>query len=94
MDTDTLQDALSEYIIVLAKSADSTTLANDRPLYDRHLAQAARIFADLRAGNISSARERVALERRGFGTSFLAGSEGEAAEQAWDVFASLVESTA
>ena len=92
MNTTALQDALAEYADVLAKSADSTTHASDRNLYQRHLAEAARIFADLRAGDLAAVRERVAGERRGFGWSYLAGPEGEAAERAWQAFATLVES--
>ena len=93
METEALQDALAEYVGVLAKSADSTTQANDRNLYQLHLAEAARIFAELRAGDLDAVRERVAGERRGFGWSYLTGPEGEAAERAWHAFASRVEST-
>ena len=91
MDTQALQDALSEYISVLANSADETTRANDRTLYDRHLAEAARMFAFLRVGDIAGARECVAKERQAFGRAFLAGAQGEAAESAWNRFACLVE---
>ena len=88
-----LKNALAQYVRVLADSAGSTTYANDRNLYQAHLAEAARIFADLQEGHLDSVRGRIAGERRAFGWSFLAGPEGEAAERAWHAFASLVEST-
>jgi hypothetical protein len=91
VDTTTLQDALAKYVRIVGTSADSTHETNNRPLYDLHLAQAARLFADLRAGDMAAVRERVADESRAFALTFLAGRDGEAAERAWHAFASLVE---
>jgi hypothetical protein len=93
VDTTDLQDALAQYIRILAKSADSTHDANSRPLYDLHLAEAARLFAELRAGDLAAVRAHIARERRAFGWSFLPGREGEVAEHAWDEFAKLLPST-
>lgn len=88
-----IEDALAEYIDTLATSAAHCHHANDRPLYDKHLAAAAIMFASFRrTGSTTVLKEYVAQERRAYGRSFLSGPEGEGAESAFDRFAKLVES--
>jgi hypothetical protein len=81
-------DQLAEYIDVLGASADTTRRAEDRPLYDRHLAAAARMFvAAHRDPKGADLRRLVEDERRAFGWSFVSGDEGNRAESAFNVFA-------
>jgi hypothetical protein len=88
-----LSSALARYIGVLAVSADATSHAEDRVIYTKHLADAARMFAELHAGRISVLRELVESERHGYGWGYLSGDTGAAAESAFDVFARAVEAT-
>ena len=84
--------ALTKYVSVLAASAEQTTRAEDRTAYTAHLAEAARMFAALHAGDEETFRERIAAERRAYGWGFLSGEVGVAAEAAFDALARLVES--
>jgi hypothetical protein len=83
--------ALFHYIRMLGESADKTTHANDRTPYTKHLAQAARLVAELRCRDFAALRERVAAERHSYGWGYLSGPEGVAAEKAWHAFVTLVE---
>lgn len=82
-----LTQALTAYVTTLAACADAATRAEDRAVYTRHLAEAARMYAALHAGDLKVFRERVAAERRAFGWGFLSGDTGAATEEA---FASLI----
>jgi len=86
-----LKSALAEYVRTLGRSADATNRAEDRSRYESHLAAAARMFADLEAGDRESLAARVAAEQQSFGWSYLSGEAGECAEQAWTRFAAEVE---
>ena len=74
--------ALADYISVLGASADETARAEDRSAYTQHIAAAARMFADLEKGRTEAFLERIAAERRSYGTSFLVGAPGSLAERA------------
>ena len=87
-----LVDALSHYVSVLAASAEHTTRAEDRAVYTGHLAEAARMFAALHAGDEQALRTLLERERRAFGWGYLSGDTGAAAEAAFATFASLVGS--
>jgi hypothetical protein len=89
-----LEFALATYIGILGASADHTTRAEDRREYSAHLAEAARMFADLRFHRYDDFRRRVRAESRAYGTSFLSGDQGAAATKAFADFAQLVESNA
>lgn len=89
-----LSTALAEYISTLAASADRASRAEDRPIYTRHLAEAALMFSDLHSGSHGTLRERIESERHSYGWGYLTGDAGAAAEAAFDAFARLVESEA
>ena len=79
--------ALTNYVSVLEASAEHTTRAEDRSVYTRHLAEAARMFAALQAGEEQALRERIEAERRTYGWGYLSGEPGAAAEAAFDALA-------
>jgi hypothetical protein len=87
-----LEIALAEYIAVLGSRAASTSRAEDRGRYERHLAQAALMYAALKKhASIGMLKELVASERRSYGWDFLGGPEGILAESSFNEFAELVE---
>ncbi len=87
-----LETALATYVNELCKSADRTHRAEDRPRYQAHLAEAARMFRALRyERSLSELQSIVASERRNYGWSFLSDDEGSRAESAFDTFATLVK---
>ena len=89
--TNGLIDALAAYTTALIASADSTHRAEDRVLYERHLAVTARMF--VAAHNDPTGRALRALiedERRSYGRSFLSDSEGDRTASAFDAFADFV----
>jgi hypothetical protein len=87
-----LESALAEYVDELCQSADRTHRAEDRPQYQAHLAEAARMFGALRHERaLDELRSIVARERHAYGWSFLSDDEGRRAEAAFAAFATLVE---
>ena len=84
---------LSQYTATLLKCADETTRAEDRNVYMQHLAANARMFVAAYQGQHASLMEMVASERRAFGWGYLSGTEGSAAERAFDQFAKTIETT-
>ena len=87
-----LEDALAKCIQVLSNASERTHRAEDRPWYQAHLAAAAQMFAALRGEQpIQALRTLVAAERHGYGWGYLSDEVGSQAEQAFDRFASLVE---
>jgi hypothetical protein len=86
--------ALAEYIAILGKNAAGTKRANDRTLYQRHLAEAALMFVAIEKDeSLEKLKGLVSLERHTYGTGFLSEAEGSAVESAFDTFAKLVETT-
>jgi hypothetical protein len=89
-----LEDGLAAYIHVLSDSAERCRRAEDRPTYQHHLAEAARMFASLRGNTpLESVKAIVVAERRAYGRSFLSDEAGALAEAAFNRFASLVETS-
>ncbi len=89
---DTLESELAQYIAVLSESAGGTRRAEDRRLYEAHLAQAAVMFKVLRRDrSLSGLRALIATERRNYGWSYLSDDQGHSAESAFDRFATAVE---
>ncbi len=87
-----LIDALAKYIGVLTEGASRTSRAEDRLLYTKHLAEAAIVFTLIHQdAPPQQVRDKVVQERRAFGWGYLSGSEGEAAEAAFQEFAKLVD---
>jgi hypothetical protein len=84
--------ALVEYVSVLQTSADNTNQTEDRPKYDGHLANSARMFVAIeKYSSLEKLRHLVEEERHSFGWGYLVGPTGNAAESAFNAFASLVE---
>ena len=83
-------DALAEYVAVLTASADATRHAADRPLYEMHLACAARMFVAAHQKQGENLVRLIEDERRGYRWSFLSGDEGDRAEAAFNAFADVV----
>jgi len=87
-----IEKALAEYIIVLRDSFANCHRAEDRPLYEKYLAEAAIMLAEVHlGGSLTKLKERVASERHSYGWGYLSYEEGEAAESAFHKFATLVE---
>lgn len=87
-----LEEALATYVGALKNGADRTTMANDRPTYEQHLAATARMLAALHEDpSLVALREVVASERRAYGWGYLSGDAGAEAERAFDEFAKIVD---
>jgi hypothetical protein len=86
MSPSTIEAALAGYISALARSAETTERAEERPRYQRHLASAALMFAAIHAGDAGRLRDIVDNETRAFGWDSLSGDSGRRAEEAWERF--------
>ncbi|HEY3326596.1 MAG TPA: hypothetical protein VGK14_05430 [Novimethylophilus sp.] len=85
-------EALTKYTSVLSRSAESTNYADDRPIYTKHLAEAARFFVLAHEGRIPELVALVHDERRPYGWGYLSGDVGAQAESAFNDFATFIES--
>jgi len=74
---------LTKYIRVLVHSATTTTQADDRTRYQRHLAEAAEILPVLIDGDQAAVGAWVDHVSHSFGWDFLSGPEGDRAEAAF-----------
>jgi hypothetical protein len=84
---------IADYINVLARSHDSTTQANDRSAYTKHLAEAARWVGMVKQGcSIEELQKRMSEEQASFGRAFLSDVEGENSESAFHRVLRFVES--
>ncbi len=84
--------ALEGYLSVLCTSADTCRRAEDRPLYEKHLAATARMFLALRRDrSLREIKTLVAAERHGYGWSYLSDESGSRAETAFARFAEIVD---
>ncbi len=87
-----IKNELAKYIIVLRDSFVNCNRTEDRPLYEKHLAVAAIMFAEIQTEfSLSQLKEDVASERRSYGWSYLSDAQGLAAEQAFYEFATFIE---
>jgi hypothetical protein len=86
--------ALAQYISVLGTSMSNTNWTEDRVKYQKHLAEAALMFAVIQKDDsVQKLKDLVAAERHNYGWDYLHGSLGNTAESAFDIFAKLVESS-
>jgi hypothetical protein len=69
----------------------NTRRAEDRSRYRDHLAAAALVFERLQQGDVVSAKQLIAEERRSFGWDYLDGDASAAAESAFSSYADFVE---
>ena len=82
---------LATYIAALSSAVGKTRRAEDRSRYRDHLATAALVFERLQEGDLVSAKQLVADERRSFGWDILDGETGASAESAFSRFAEFIE---
>ncbi|OOZ38535.1 hypothetical protein BOW53_15230 [Solemya pervernicosa gill symbiont] len=79
-----MEQEIATYILKLKKAAESTRQAEDRPLYERHLACAAVLLAlvisDAEQTRVSS---EVEAHERLWGTSWLADDVCSGPREAW-----------
>jgi len=86
---DSKQTALADYILCLSESATHTHHANDRPLYQMYLADAAVMLALLVRGcEPGELQTRLELHERLWGQTFLAGPEHTVIGESWQRFKS------
>lgn len=79
-----IEREIARYIRVLAESKDRTPRAEDRGLYEKHLAAAAVFLAEfLESGSVAGVLSALQAEERAFGWSFLDGESGREAEAAF-----------
>lgn len=84
-------EALTQYVRVLSHAAGRTTRADDRPRYERHLAQAALMFDAIQSDpDGTRLTSLIDAERHAFGWGFLTGEGGKDVERAFARFADLV----
>jgi len=86
----TKQAALADYILCLSQSLEHTHQANDRPLYQSRLAEAAVMLALLvRDSDTSQIETLIKSHARTLGYSWLVGPEDAAVSKAWQRFAEM-----
>ncbi|MDQ6787647.1 MAG: hypothetical protein M3033_12640 [Acidobacteriota bacterium] len=87
-----IKNELAKYIIVLRDGLINCNRAEERPLYNHHLAIAAIMFAEIQIEfSIAKLKETVTSERRGYGWSYISDAGGLACERAFYKFAAIVE---
>jgi hypothetical protein len=75
---------LADYVLCLSNCAALTKHANDRPLYQQYLADAAVLLASaVRGINREELKEKVELQERLLSQSWLAGPEHKVIFEAW-----------
>ena len=83
---------LADYILCLSKSLAHTKQANDRPLYEKYLADAAVLLALVERGvDIGELKQRVHNHERLLSNTWLAGDEHKAIFEEWAKFKGLLK---
>ena len=91
-DLDKHSKALAEYIAVLAKSSVETKQAEDRNLYQLHLAQTALMFLAIeKDASVEKLKQIVGMVQQVYRLNPLHGPAGKAAVVAFEAFARTVE---
>ena len=84
--------ALADYIAVLAKSSLETEKAEDRNLYQLHLAQAALMFMAIeKDSSVEKLRQIAGMVRQVYQLNPLHGRAGKAAESAFETFSESID---
>jgi hypothetical protein len=92
---DEIRSAIAEYIFVLRDSLANCHRAEDRDKYNRHLAAAAMMLAEVCQGYpMDKLLERLKQEERSYGWDYLSYKEGEAAEEAFSKIVKLIRKNA
>ena len=83
---------LADYILCLSESLAHTRQANDRPLYQMYLADAAVLLALVERGvDIGELKQRVQDHERMLSNTWLVGDEHKAVFEAWGKFTALLQ---
>ena len=82
-----MKTELADYILCLSDSLEHTHHANDRPLYQRYLADAAVLLALVERGaDVEELKQRVENHERLWGQTWVVGEEHVAVSEAWRKF--------
>ena len=84
------QKALADYILCLSQSLEHTHHANDRPLYQSYLAEAAVMLAlFIQDSDVRQIETLIQGHSRNLGYTWLVGPEHDAVEKAWKTFVEM-----
>ncbi len=87
-----MKSELADYILCLSEGLAHTHHANDRPLYEKYLADAAVLLALVERGaNVEELRQRVENHERLWSQTWLVGEEYKSAAEAWKKFTALLK---
>ena len=87
-----MKKELDDYILCLSESLDHTHHANDRPLYDKYLADAAVLWALVEHGSdVEELRRRVQNHERLLSNTWLVGEEHKSVLATWQKFKTLLQ---
>lgn len=82
-----MKTELADYILCLSESLENTHYSNDRPLYEKYLADAAVLLVLVeRRANIEELKRRVEIHERLLSQTWLVGEEHIAVFEAWKKF--------
>src|SRR5262245_13132166 len=84
-------DALAKYVQIVHAAHEEERVADNLPFYLGHLAMAARYFAAVRLGSSKEDLERFARLDNKYHVQTLGSAASERVEQAWGVFAPVLE---
>ncbi|MDQ3820455.1 MAG: hypothetical protein M3362_22625 [Acidobacteriota bacterium] len=83
---------LADYILCLSEDLEHTHHANDRPLYEKYLADAAVLLALVERGvDVEELRRRVQNHERLLSNTWLVGDEHKSVLAAWQKFKTLLQ---
>lgn len=87
-----MKTELTDYILCLSDCLNITRQANDRPLYEKYLADAAVILALVERGtSVEALRQRVENHKRLLSNTWLVGGEHKSVFEAWEKFKDLLK---
>ena len=86
-----MKTELADYILCLSESLNHTHQANDRPLYEKYLADAAVLLALVERGvTVKKLRLRVQNHERLLSNTWLVGDRHKYIFEAWKKFKALL----
>ncbi len=87
-----MKKELADYILCLSESLSHTHHANDRPLYEKYLADAAVLLALVERGvDLEELKRRVQNHERLLSNTWLVGDEHKSVFAAWQKFRTLLQ---
>jgi hypothetical protein len=87
-----IENALADYIHALSQGLEATHEAAERPVYTKHLAAAAMIFAYLNRHEQDAAMHVLQSEQHAIGWSYLTGEAGDQVEKTFGVLVQMLKS--